>query len=107
MLQNHRFASRALGLAALTGAALTAAPAAWAAVPDSAPNTMTPAELTRGLAAVPLYPLAGGPLDLLSNNLTVPVGGTEVATFPLTAPFRNRLPLRDVPVVGSLLVPRD
>jgi hypothetical protein len=33
----------------------------------------------------------------------VPVGGTEVSTFPVTAPFHNGLPLSDVPVVGPLL----
>ncbi|NUP52379.1 MAG: hypothetical protein HOW97_34410 [Catenulispora sp.] len=107
MPENHRFASRALGLAALTGAVLAAAPVARADAPDTTPKPMTPAELTRGLSAVPLYPLAGGPLDLLSNRLAVPVGGTEVSTSPVTAPFRNGLPLRDVPAVGSLLVPGD
>lgn len=50
-----------------------------------------------------LYPLAGTPLDLLSNNVRVPVGGMDVSTFPITAPFRDGLPLGEVPVVGSLL----
>ena len=34
------------------------------------------------LGATQLYPLAHTPLDLLSNNLHVPVGGADLSTFP-------------------------
>jgi hypothetical protein len=50
-----------------------------------------------------LYPLAGTPLDVLSNNVRVPVGGLDASTFPVTAPFRDGLPLGEMPVVGALL----
>ena len=87
MSKNRRSAARcALGLTT-AGLALTAAPAAHAA----------------GLGATQLYPLAHTPLDVLSNNLRVPVGGMVLATAPVTAPFHDGLPLREVPVAGTLL----
>ena len=90
MSENPRSAARrALGLAALTGLSLAAAPAAHAA--------------TAGLGATPLYPLAHTPLDLLSNNLRVPVAGMDLSTFPVTTPFHDGLPLNEMPVVGTLL----
>lgn len=107
---------RALSLAALSGLALLAAPAAahaaTAAAQPADPNTAeagtaaaiaTMHSATAGLGATPLYPLAHTPLDLLSNNLRVPVTGMDLSTFPLTAPFRDGLPLNEVPVVGTLL----
>lgn len=107
MSKTHRAVTRALGLAALSGLSLAVAPAATAATAatqaSDSPHGMAAGEVTEGLTAMPLYPLAGGPLDLLSNNVRIPVGGTEVSTFPVTAPFRHGLPLRDVPVLGSLL----
>ncbi|ACU69731.1 hypothetical protein Caci_0796 [Catenulispora acidiphila DSM 44928] len=88
MSKNPRSAARrALSLAALSGLGLAAAPAAHAAA---------------GLGATQLYPLAHTPLDLLSNNLHVPVGGMDLSTFGVTAPFHDGLPLREVPVVGPL-----
>lgn len=84
MSENPRStARRLLGLAALSGLGLAAAPAAH--------------------AAAQLYPLAHTPLDLLSNNLRVPVGGADLSTFPVTAPLHDGLPLDEVPVVGKLL----
>ena len=102
MSKTHRAVTRALGLAALSGLSLAAAPAAMAGTAATTQG-MSAGDVTEGLTAMPLYPLAGGPLDLLSNNVRIPVGGTEVSTFPVTAPFRHGLPLRDVPVLGSLL----
>jgi hypothetical protein len=105
--KSHRAPARLLGLAAVAGLGLAAAPAAHA---DAAQQG---AALPQGAAAqqdgvsqlggIPLYPLAGTPLDLLSNNLRVPVGGMDVSTFPVTSPLRNGLPLREVPLVGKLL----
>lgn len=92
MSENHRIPARAVSLTALAGLAMAAAPAARAT-----------GAVTDGLAALPLYPLARTPLDVLSNNLVVPVGGTEVSTFPVTAPLRNGLPLGEVPVMASFL----
>jgi hypothetical protein len=90
MSKNPRSAARrVLSLAALSGLGLTAAPAAHAAA--------------TGLGSTQLYPLAHTPLDLLSNNLHVPVGGMDLATFGVTAPFHDGLPLREVPVVGALM----
>ena len=113
MSKNSTSAARcALGLAALSGLALAAAPTAHAAAqPSDVPSAdagtaaamATAHEATAGLAATPLYPLAHTPLDLLSNNLRVPVSGMDLSTFPLTAPFHDGLPLREVPVVGTLL----
>jgi hypothetical protein len=113
MSNNPRSAARrALGLAALSGLALAAAPAAHAATePSDGPSAdagtaaarMTAHQATPGLAATPLYPLAHSPLDLLSNNLHVPVGGMDLSTFAVTAPFHDGLPLSEVPVVGKLL----
>jgi hypothetical protein len=101
---------RALGLAALSGLALVAAPAAHAATQpsdkpgaDAGTAAATFHQADARLAATPLYPLAHTPLDLLSNNLHVPVGGMDLSTFPVTAPFHEGLPLREVPVVGKLL----
>jgi hypothetical protein len=85
-------ARRALGLAALSGLGLTAAPAAHATTQSAG-----------GLGATRLYPLAHTPLDVLSNNLHVPVGGMDLSTFPVTAPFRDGLMLKDVPIAGDLL----
>ncbi|MBS2538740.1 hypothetical protein KGQ20_38940 [Catenulispora sp. NF23] len=108
----HSTARRALGLAALSGLALVAAPAAHAAsqssdAPSADAGTATAMatfhQATAGLAATPLYPLAHTPLDVLSNNLHVPVGGMDLSTFPVTAPFHDGLPLAEVPVVGKLL----
>jgi hypothetical protein len=94
-------ARRVLGLAALPGLGLgLAAPAAHAAAVPAVPTLH---EATAGLADTPLYPLAHTPLDLLSNNLHVPVGGMDVSTFGVTAPFHDGLPLGEVPVVGRLL----
>lgn len=87
-------ARRALGLAALSGLSLAAAPAAHAATPSAD-------GLAGGLADTQLYPLAHTPLDVLSNNLRVPVGGMELTTFPVTAPFRDGLMLRDLPLMGE------
>jgi hypothetical protein len=111
MFKNHCSAGRrALGVAVLAGLGLAAAPAAHAATHghDSAANddtspTMTTHEITDEFANVPLYPIAGSPFDLLSNNVRVPVGGMTLSTLPVTAPFKHGLPLRDVPVVGALL----
>jgi hypothetical protein len=100
MSENHRIADRAVSLAAvasvtgLAGLAIAAAPAARAT--DEAAKEPD-------LASLPLYPLAGTPLDVLSNNLVVPVGGTEVSTFPVTAPLHKGLPLGEMPVTASLL----
>ena len=101
----HSAARRVLGLAALSGLALAAAPAAHAAtqnddIPGAAAGTH---QATAALGATQLYPLAHTPLDLLSNNFRVPVGGMDLSTFPLTAPFKDGLPLREVPVVGTML----
>ncbi|MEY9934896.1 hypothetical protein ABH926_009567 [Catenulispora sp. GP43] len=101
---------RALGLAALSGLALTAAPAAHAAQSDdpaadagSAAAMATFHHAAGALAATQLYPLAHTPLDLLSNNLHVPVAGMDLSTLPVTAPLHDGLPLREVPLVGRLL----
>ncbi|WP_194907692.1 hypothetical protein [Catenulispora rubra] len=101
----HSAARRVLGLAALSGLGLAAAPAAHAATQN---DDITGAEAgthqaTAALGATPLYPLAHTPLDLLSNNFRVPVSGMDLSTFPLTAPFKDGLPLREVPVVGTVL----
>jgi hypothetical protein len=143
--RNRRAAARILGLAAVAGLGLAAAPVAHAddalqgaAVPQGAAapqadvsqlagvqqqagfpipqqadvsqqaGVQQQADLPQQAAAsqlggLPLYPLAGTPLDLLSNNLRVPVGGMDVSTFPVTAPLRDGLPLREVPIVGALL----
>lgn len=108
----HSAARRLLGLAALSGLGLAAAPAAHAAAQNSdAPGAeagtaaamATTHQAAAALGATPLYPLAHTPLDLLSNNFRVPVGGMDLSTVPLTAPFKDGLPLREVPVVGGLL----
>jgi hypothetical protein len=100
-------ARRALGIAALSGLALAAAPAAHAASrPDSTGSDETAPtahQITENFADVPLYPIAGSPFDLLTNAVHVPVGGMDLSTLPVTAPFKHGLPLRDVPVVGALL----
>lgn len=102
-------ARRILGLAAVVGAGAVAPGVAHA---DAADQTGAPApdSALSGAASgvgqaggLHLYPLAGTPLDLLSNNVRVPVGGMDVSTFPVTAPFRDGLPLSEVPVVGALL----
>lgn len=93
MSEKRRAAARAVGLVVLGGFGLGVAPSAAAANQN----------VTDGLTKMPLYPFAGGPLDLLSNNVAVPFGGTQVSTLPVTAPFRRGLPLRDVPVAGALL----
>ena len=113
MSKNPRSAARrALGLVALSGLGLTAAPAAHAATqpadyPGAEAGTAaamaTVHDAATGLGATPLYPLAHTPLDVLSNNMHVPVGGMDLSTFPVTAPFHDGLPLREVPVVGTLL----
>jgi hypothetical protein len=90
----HPATRRVLGLAALSGLGLAAAPAAHA-------DAQSPAAAWIG--ATQLYPLAHTPLDLLSNNLHVPVGGADLSTFPVTVPFHDGLPLNEVPVVGKLL----
>lgn len=106
-------ARRVLGVVALSGLGLAAAPAAHAAagahsdVTDGRAGTSAAMEnvhqAAAGLAATPLYPLAHTPLDLLSNNLHVPFGGMDVSTFGVTAPFHDGLPVGEVPVVGKLL----
>ncbi|NUR62283.1 MAG: hypothetical protein HOV87_27030 [Catenulispora sp.] len=101
MPEKHRIAACVVSAAAVAGHAMAAAPTAWATGEMSEASKAS--KVSKGLAAMPLYPLAGTPLDLLSNNLVVPVGGTEVSTFPVTEPLRNGLPLEDVPVVASLL----
>jgi len=63
----------------------------------------TARQATAALAATPLYPLAHTPLDLLSNNFRGTGRGMDLSTFPLTAPFKDGLPLREVPVVGTVL----
>ena len=91
-----------LGLAAV-GVGV-AAPAAHA--DDLFPDVPGSAAREAGdqqLGGMALYPVAGSPLDVLSNNVRVPVGGMDVSTFPVTAPLRDGLPLREVPVVGTLL----
>ncbi|GAA2062325.1 hypothetical protein GCM10009839_86800 [Catenulispora yoronensis] len=114
MFKNHRATTRALGLATLTGIALAGAPAAlaathapddsggWTAVPEAL-SAVSSHDVADGLDYIKLYPLAGGPLDLLSNTVRVPVGGAQLSTFPITAPFHDGLPLREVPIVHSLL----
>jgi hypothetical protein len=104
------FTRRTLGLAALTGLALTAAPAAHAAQNDdptadagTAAATATIHNATHSLGATELYPLAHTPLDLLSNNLHVPLAGMDLSTLPVTTPLHDGLPLREVPLVGRLL----
>ena len=107
----HSTTRRVLGLAALSGLGLAAAPAAHAAVQSpAAPGADGTAaamavvhDSATRLGATQLYPLAHTPLDLLSNNLHVPVGGADLSTFPVTAPFDDGLPLNEVPVVGKLL----
>ncbi|WP_344658158.1 hypothetical protein [Catenulispora subtropica] len=88
---------RVASAAVLTGLGLAAAPGCAGAAQASDDAGL------RSLGAVPLYPLAGGPLDLLSNNVVIPLGGTQLSTVPVTAPFQDGLLLRDVPVAGSLL----
>lgn len=107
----HSPARRVLGLAALSGLGLAAAPAAHAAVQyPAAPGAdgtaaamATVHDATSRIGATQLYPLAHTPLDLLSNNLHVPVAGADLSTLPVTAPFRDGLPLNEVPIVGKLL----
>lgn len=142
--RTHRAPARLLGLAAVAGLGLAAAPAAHAAVaskavasksvaknaapkvaqknagrkaavktaaktatphPTGAPKPAAAPAPDSGsqLGGLPLYPLVGTPLDLLSNNLRVPVGGMDVSTFPVTAPLRDGLPLREVPIVGPMV----
>jgi hypothetical protein len=102
-------ARRILGLAAVVGAGAVGPGVAHADAADRsegapADSALSGAAADAGPAAgLRLYPLAGTPLDLLSNNVRVPVGGMDVSTFPVTAPFRDGLPLSEVPVVGSLL----
>ncbi len=107
-----RVRARLLGLAAVAGLGLAAAPAAHAdgtlsalgASPDlGTVDSGTTQASTAQLGGVQLYPLAGTPLDLLSNSLRVPVGGMDVSTLPVTAPLQDGLPLREIPVVGTLL----
>jgi len=111
---HHSPTRRVLGLAALSGLGLAAAPAAHAAVlspaAPAAPGVdgtaaamATVHDAASRIGATQLYPLAHTPLDLLSNNLHVPVAGTDLSTFPVTAPFHDGLPLNEVPVVGKLL----
>jgi hypothetical protein len=97
MSEKRRAAARAVGLVVLSGFGGFGSGAA----PSAAATNHA---VTDGLTTMPLYPFAGGPLDVLSNNLAVPFGGTQVSTLPVTAPFRRGLPLRDVPVAGSLLL---
>lgn len=97
---------RVLGVAALSGLGLAVAPAAHAAPSSDAGSAAAMENVHHAaarLAATPLYPLAHTPLDLLSNNLHVPVGGMDVSTFGVTEPFHDGLPLGEVPVVGTLL----
>jgi hypothetical protein len=97
-------ARRILGLAAVVGAGAVAPGVAHADAADRPEGAPSDSALSGAAAGgLHLYPLAGTPLDLLSNNVRVPVGGMDVSTFPLTAPFRDGLPLGEVPVVGSLL----
>jgi hypothetical protein len=102
-------ARRILGLAAVVGAGAVAPGVAHADAADRSEAAPSDSALTGAAAGVGqagglhLYPLAGTPLDLLSNNVRVPVGGMDLSTFPVTAPFRDGLPLGEVPVIGSLL----
>jgi len=111
---HHSPTRHVLGLAALSGLGLAATPAAHAAVlspaAPAAPGVdgtaaamATVHDAASRIGATQLYPLAHTPLDLLSNNLHVPVAGTDLSTFPVTAPFHDGLPLNEVPVVGKLL----
>jgi hypothetical protein len=94
-----------LGLTTAAGFGVFAAPPAHAAdaPTGTAVDTAAQQAATSEIGGVQLYPLAGTPLDLLSNNLSVPVGGMDFSTFPVTGPLRDGLPLREVPVVGTLL----
>jgi len=115
MSRKNNTARRVLGLAALSGIGLAAAPAAHAATqaPDtadgpmpttySAPPQFTTDSMTDGLKSMPLYPLGGTTFDPLSNSLTLPMGDGALSTAPLTEPFEHKLPLRDVPVLGDLV----
>lgn len=92
-----------LGLAAVAGATCLGVPAAHAAATSDSADVAGQREGLQELGAVPLYPLANTPADLLSNNLRVPVGGTDLSTFPVTAPLHDGLPVRDLPLLGTLL----
>jgi hypothetical protein len=105
--KQHKSAARRtvplLGLAA-SGLSALSAPAAHADTFSSvAPDTAAQRSALSEIGGVQLYPIAGTPLDLLSNSLRVPMGGMDMTTLPVTAPFRDGLPLRELPLVGSVL----
>lgn len=102
------------GLAVVAAAPMASAAAApgagSAAASDSAGRVLAPvAALTPQTAAdwaelgsVRLYPLAGSPVDPLSNVVGTDLGGLPVSTRPVTNAFANGLPISDLPVVGTL-----
>ena len=94
----------ALGAGLALAGAGTAAAATSASQDDSGSASPLEAVGTSGnLAQTPLYPLAGTPVDPLSNNVSTNVGGIPVDTHPVTGMFRDGLPVSNLPLVGGLL----
>lgn len=89
---------RTIALGVLGAGALVAlaAPAASAASTDSQWSH---------LGQIKLYPLAGTPVDPLSNTMGTDLGGLPISTAPVSAVFADGLPMRELPLVGDALAP--